>query len=137
MINRITHAQFTALCSHVASKIETEKGKPVVIVIADEAGEIVHMLHMDNTPARSGIIASGKAFTAAKMERTTTALGKLCEDMKTPVSAFLIEGLTTLPGGTPIFDKNGTFIGAVGISGRSAVEDQALADACAAFLGTL
>lgn len=134
MISRITQAQFTALCTQVIGEIERKQEKPVVIVIADEAGDIIHMTHMDGAPSRSGIIASGKAFTAAKMGRTTTALGQLCIDSNTPLSAFVIQGLTSMPGGTPILDQSGAVIGAVGVSGRSAAEDQALADQCAQLL---
>lgn len=39
-----------------------------------------------------------------------------------------------MPGGTPIYDKNGAIVGAVGVSGRSAAEDQEMADLCAKFL---
>lgn len=134
MINRVTQAQFTALFSQVIGEIEAKREKPVVIVIADEAGDIIHMTHMDGAPSRSGTIASGKAFTAAKMGRTTAALGQLCSDSDTPLSAFVIRGLTTMPGGAPILDQSGSLIGAVGVSGRSAAEDQALADRCAQLL---
>lgn len=134
MIRRISQAQFTALCQHIIGGIEQEQGKPIVIVIADEAGDIVHMTHMDHAPSRSGTIASGKAYTAAKMTRTTASLGQYCQESNTPLSAFVIEGLTTMPGGTPIYDKNGELVGAVGVSGRSAAEDQEMADRCAQFL---
>ena len=134
MIRRITQAQFTALCSHIIGGIEKEQGKPIVIVIADEAGDIIHMTHMDNAPSRSGIIASAKAYTAAKMTRTTASLGQFCQDSNMPLSAFVIEGLTIMPGGTPVYDKNGELVGAVCVSGRSAAEDQEMADLCAEFL---
>lgn len=134
MIRRVSQTQFTALCEHIIGGIEKEQGKPIVIVIADEAGDIIHMTHMDNAPSRSGIIASGKAYTAAKMVRTTASLDQYCKDSNTPLSAFVIEGLTTMPGGSPIYDKNGELVGAVGVSGRSAAEDQEMADRCAKFL---
>ena len=134
MINRVSQADFQALCTFVTEKIKAENGKPVVIVIADEACNIIHMMHMDGVPGRSGVIASGKAFSAAKMERTTTALGELCTNSCWSLSLFNIDGLTSMPGGTPLFNKEGEFIGAVGVSGRSAVEDQAMADCCAEFI---
>ncbi|MGE4277364.1 MAG: heme-binding protein [Lawsonibacter sp.] len=137
MIHRVSQAQFSALCSYVTDKIEKEHGKPIVISIADEAGDIIHMTHMDGTPSRSGIIASGKAYTAAKMNRSTTALRQFCEESKTPISDFVIQGMTTMPGGTPVLDKKGELAGAVGVSGRSAAEDQEMADLCAAFLSDL
>ncbi len=137
MIRRISQSQFSDLCTYVLDKIAKEQGKPIVIVIADEAGDIIHMTHMDGTPSRSGTIASGKAYTAAKMGRTTTALKQLCEDIKTPLSDFLMPGLTNMPGGSPILDKQGELVGAVGVSGRSAAEDQEMADFCAAYLTQL
>lgn len=137
MIRRISQDQFLALCQFVTQEVEKDQGKPVVLAIADEAGDIVFMSHMDNTPPRSGTIASGKAFTAAKMERTTTALLQFCTESGTSLDAFVIPGMTTMPGGTPILSKSGEPMGAVGVSGRSAQEDQAMADKCAAFLATL
>ena len=137
MIRRISQSQFSDLCTYVLDKIAKEQGKPIVIVIADEAGDIIHMTHMDGTPSRSGTIASGKAYTAAKMGRTTTALKQLCEDIKTPLSDFLMPGLTNMPGGSPILDKQGALYGAVGVSGRSAAEDQEMADYCAAYLAEM
>ena len=137
MIRRISYEQFKTLCSQVIDDILEKKEKPVVVVIADEAGDIIHMTHMDGAPSRSGIIASGKAFTAAKMSRTTTSLGQFCADSGQDVSTFVISGLTTMPGGSPIFTPAGELVGAVGVSGRSAAEDPELADRCAAFLGKL
>ena len=137
MIRRISYEQFQTLCSQVIGGSLEKKEKPVVVVLADEAGDIIHMTHMDGAPSRSGIIASGKAFTAAKMSRTTTSLGQFCADSGQDVSTFVISGLTTMPGGSPIFTPAGELVGAVGVSGRSAAEDQELADRCAAFLGKL
>ena len=137
MIARISQAQFEALCQFAAATVKEDQGKPVVIAVADEAGDIVYMTHMDGTPPRSGKIASGKAFTAAKMERTTAALLQFCQDSGTTLDSFVIPGLTTMPGGAPIVSKAGVPLGAVGVSGRSAQEDQAMADKCAAFLATL
>ena len=69
-----------------------------------------------------------------KAAMKTAALGQFCQDSNTPLSAFVIPGMTTMPGGTPIYDKNGEIVGAVGVSGRSAAEDQEMADLCARFL---
>ena len=137
MINRVTQEQFLKICAFVKDKAEAEQGKPVVVVIADEACNIIHMMHMDGVPGRSGQIASGKAFSAAKMERTTTALGDLCKNAGWSLSLFNIDGLTSMPGGTPLFGKAGAFLGAVGVSGRSAAEDQAMADAVAEYVKTM
>ena len=38
MIRRVSQDQFTALCDKVIGDIKKENGKPIVIVIADEAG---------------------------------------------------------------------------------------------------
>ena len=53
MINRITHKQFLTLCDHVIEKQVPLKGKPIAIAIADEAGDIVYIVHMDGVPSRS------------------------------------------------------------------------------------
>ena len=44
--------------------------------------------------------------------------------------------LTALPGGSPLKDATGTLLGAIGISGLSSAEDQAITDAMAVALLT-
>lgn len=137
MIRRITQDQFTALCKHVVEKTEAEKKNPVCLVVVDEAGDVVYMYHMDGCPSRSGKIAGGKAFSAAKMERSTTALADTVKACNCTLADFMIPGMTILPGGSVLRDNAGEMVGAIGVSGRSAVEDQACADDCAAFIASL
>ena len=134
MIRRITHAQFLDLAAHVLDKITRENGKPIVLCIADEAGDQVFLLQMDGTPARGGKLAAGKAYTAAQFGRTSTQIGELCRNMGVAPSEFLLPNVTGVPGGAPLFDKNGVPYGAVGVGGRSAAEDQEMADYCAKYL---
>ena len=95
MINRITHKQFLTLCDHVIEKQVPLKGKPIAIAIADEAGDIVYIVHMDGVPSRSSIIASGKARTAAKMGRDTTGISGMAasedQEMANYCAKFLQE----------------------------------------------
>ena len=123
MIRRISHAQFLDLANHVLDKIAKENGKPVVLCVADEAGDQVFLMQMDGTPARGGKLAAGKAYTAAQFGRTSTQIGELCHNMGVAPSEFLLPNVTGVPGGTPIFDKNGVAYGAVGVGGRSAAEE--------------
>ena len=49
MIRRISHAQFLDLANHVLDKIAKENGKPVVLCVADEAGDQVFLMQMDGS----------------------------------------------------------------------------------------
>ena len=137
MVQRISQDEFTKVCAFLFEKPKAENRKPLAIAVTDQAANLVFLEHMDGIHSRGGSIASAKAFTAARMHRTTLNLRQYCEDTHTELAAFGCSGLTNMPGGSPIYDKNGELIGAVGISGWSAAEDQMLADACAEFIGAL
>jgi uncharacterized protein GlcG (DUF336 family) len=93
-------------------------GKPVVVAVSDHNGDLVAFSRMDGAPVRSVAIATNKAYTAARTASTTAALAKRLKD----------EGRDVLVYGDPRFS-----LFPVGISGRSAEEDQQLADRIASL----
>lgn len=112
----------------------TDGGKPVVVAVCDHNGDLVAFARMDGAPVRSVTIATNKAYTAARAMSTTAALAKRLNDEGRDVLVYGDPRFSLFPGGTPVRHQE-TVIGAVGISGRTAEEDQQLADRIAKLPG--
>jgi len=111
-----------------------ELGTPMSIAVVDGGGYLVAFERMDGCSFLSCDIATGKAWTAAAVGVTTAMFNQIAgED-----TAFLVGGsaalqgrLMAVPGGAPVRDGE-TVIGAIGISGGTAEQDQQIADAAVA-----
>lgn len=112
-------------CEAVRSA-STDGDAPVSLAVVDAAGSLVSFQRMDGAPQRTIAIAIGKAYTSARMQQTTEAFNARLRNDGLAVADFLDPGLTSLPGGVPLIVRE-TLIGAVGISGRSLVNDAQLA----------
>ena len=137
MINRITEQEFAKICEFAKKEKEIKNKGPIAIAVCDEAMNLVFLSTMDGLHCRTAFLASVKASTAAKMEKTTKALRDSCKANGFNLSDYACaDKMTLMPGGAPIFDENGQTIGGVGISGWLADEDQELAIACADLIKT-
>jgi len=134
MVRRISYEQCKAVSEFLFQKPVEQNRKPLAIAITDQAANLIFVAHMDGIHTRGGNIASAKAFTAARMHRTTKNLLEYCRAYNMEMAMFACPGLTAMPGGSPIYAEDGELIGAIGISGWSSDEDQMLADACVEFL---
>ena len=96
----------------------------MAIAIVDAAGNSILFEKLDDTQPGSIAVAHNKARTAANFKRPT----KVLEDMVTSGrTVFLaIEGLLPLQGGVPV-TVDGKVIGAVGVSGGTAAQDEQVA----------
>ena len=120
----------------IAAAAEAEAVKnnwAVTIAIVDDGGHLLWLQRLDGAAPISAHIAPGKANTAALGRRES----KVYEDMINGgrvsfLSAPDLKGL--LEGGVPIV-KDGTVIGAVGVSGVKSTEDAQIARAGIAALG--
>jgi uncharacterized protein GlcG (DUF336 family) len=125
-------AQARRIVDRGLSLASSDGGKPVVIAVSDHAGDLVAFARMDGAPVRSVRIAINKAYTAARVQATTQELGARLREGGRDVLVYGDPAFTLFPGGTPVRAEGEAVIGAVGISGRSAEDDQALADRIAA-----
>lgn len=115
----------------VAAEAEAKKNNwPVVISIVDGGG---HLVMLQRLEAQTGSIeiATGKATTSAALRRPTKAI----EDSLAPGGSALrilsVRSVTALQGGVPIV-VDGKIIGAIGVSGVTAAQDEVVALAGAA-----
>ena len=106
------------------------------IAIVDSGANLKAFLRMDDAWVGSIDIATKKAKTAVFFGMPTGAIGKLSQPGG---SLFGIEhsndGLITFPGGLPIVDEHGVLVGAIGVSGSSVENDEAVAKAGVDVLG--
>lgn len=123
-----------ALARHAIDRAVAEHRRPICVAVCDERGLLLAFARMDGAPARSVRIAQGKAYSAARMGVTTAALLARLQREQIEVGHFCDPELTALPGGSPLKDAAGRLLGAIGVSGLSSAEDQAITDAVAAML---
>ena len=105
------------------------------ICVVDSGSNLVSFARMDGAWIGSVDIAMKKARTAAWFTMDTAALSPLVQP---GASLYNIEhsngGLITFPGGVIIRNAAGEVIGAIGVSGSSVENDQAVASAGAAAI---
>jgi glc operon protein GlcG len=118
----------------VAAGVEEARknGWPVVVVVVDDAGSVLSLDRMDNAQRPSVEIAIGKARTAALFRRPSGALEEAIAKGRTALLSA--QGHVFMQGGVPIV-INGETIGAVGVSGVQAFQDEQVAKAGAAVVG--
>lgn len=114
----------------------TELGVAVVVAVADAAGELKAYARMDGAPLLSVRIAQDKAWTAAAFGLPTDAWWGLVKD-EPPLLHGIVktERLVIFGGGIPL-TVDGRVVGGIGVSGGSADQDRAIAEAGAAVVGT-
>jgi len=125
----ITHAQHMVpeLTLESAQKIATtclahakENGWQVTVTVMDHHGNIKLVQRMDGARQATLEISEMKARTPATLARSSEGLGEVTQSV--PGIAF-VPGLASWRGGVPIYTKDGTHLGGVGVSGASSAQD--------------
>ena len=102
------------------------EGKGAAIAVVDEHGELLAFLRTDGCRLPSITIAMNKAYTAAREQKTSRAVGQASRTEDFPLTNFGELRYVTWGGGVPIlFDDK--IVGAVGVSGLPEEEDMVLA----------
>lgn len=111
-----------------AAEAEARKNNwQVVIAIVDNGGHLV-MLHRLDAQNASVDIATGKAKTAVNFRRPTKALEDSLAAGGSALRLLALRDTTPLQGGLPIV-VDGKIIGAIGVSGVTAPQDEVVAKA--------
>ena len=115
----------------VAAEAEARKNNwPVVISIVDGGGHLVMLQRMEAQTA-SVEIATGKATTAAAFRRPSKSLEEGLAAGGAGLRILSVKSATAVQGGVPIV-VDGKIIGAIGVSGVLAAQDEVVAMAGAA-----
>jgi len=110
-----------------------EIGQPMNIAVVDAGANLTAFIRMDGAWLGSIDIAINKAFTARAFDITTRDLGSNSQpgNQFYGIHASNHGRVMIFAGGVPL-KSNGHVVGAVGVSGGSGEQDQAVADAAAA-----
>ena len=116
-----------------ASKKATEIGQPMNIAVVDAGANLTAFARMDGAWLGSIDIAINKAFTAKAFDISTLELGRNSQpgDQFFGIHVSNHARVMIFAGGIPI-KMNGQIVGAVGVSGGSGEQDQAVAEAVVA-----
>jgi uncharacterized protein GlcG (DUF336 family) len=110
-----------------------EIGQPMNIAVVDAGANLTAFTRMDGAWLGSIDIAVNKAFTSRAFDITTRDLGSNSQpgNQFYGIHASNHGRVMIFAGGVPL-KANGQVVGAVGVSGGSGEQDQAVADAAAA-----
>jgi glc operon protein GlcG len=100
------------------------RGKAAVIAVADAHGELIGLLRLDGAPLPSILIATNKAWTAARERKPTRELGQSARHPETgfDLAYFGDPRYIGWGGGVPVV-IDGAVVGAVAVSGLPEQED--------------
>ena len=135
ILHSLDYAEAKRIVDAVVERALTEN-KAAVIAVADAHGELLALARMDGAPLSSIVVATNKAWPAARERKPTKEIG---DKVKHPQRGFDIAyygdpRFVGWGGGVPIW-KNGEVVGAVAVSGLPSAEDVALANFGIALLG--
>ena len=104
------------------------RGKRAAIAVTDPHGELIALLRLSGTALNAMTVATNKAFTAARLRRSSAELGRAVRHPQAGYDiAYFGDGrYVGFAGGLPVM-KDGYVLGAVGVSGLSQAEDEELA----------
>jgi glc operon protein GlcG len=111
-----------------------EAGFAVAVAVVDDHGDLIAAHRMDGCRPRSIRMTQRKAYTAAVMDRDTTALHEDMVQRHFDISYYGDPMFTALPGGV-VARVAGRTIGAIGVTGNAKNRDGELAAAGLAQLG--
>ena len=112
--------------SAIVELVVKEAPGPISVFVADDHGELVAAATMDGAAADTRLNAQRKAYTAARSDaRSTRDLAEKVKDKPGELASF-DPFFTFFKGGVAAFDGERR-VGAVGVSGLSGADDDALA----------
>lgn len=104
--------------------------KPLTVVVLDAGGHVMAAARQDGASNNRFEIAQGKAYGALALGMGSRAIMERAEQQAyfiAAAAAALGGRLIPVPGGVLVRDKDGTIMGAVGISGDSSDNDETAA----------
>lgn len=114
---------------------------PNNIAVVDPSAQLVAFLRMDNAYLGSVDISTKKAKTVALFNGLFPSYGLYNRSQPGPMNDLYAiqetnDGLVVFGGGQPIYDHEGYFIGAVGISGGTVQQDVNVSVTAAEAIGS-
>jgi glc operon protein GlcG len=125
--NSLGHAEAQRAIDAIRQELE-RRDAAAVIAVADAHGELIALLRLDGAPLPSILIATNKAWTAARERKATRELGQAARDPDAgfDMAYFGDRRYIGWGGGLPVM-LDGLVVGAVAVSGLPEMEDIELA----------
>lgn len=114
--------------------------KAMAVVVLDEAGHVKALQREDGASMARTDIATGKAWACVAMGATSRALGQRAKDNPTFFNALAVTHagkFIAQTGAVPIRNPAGDIVGAVGASGGTGDDDEAICIAGLSAVGLL
>lgn len=136
MISRtyLSHEDAFKILSAVKAELQ-RRDKGAAVAVVDPHGELMALLRTDACRLSCVDVAVNKAYTAAREQGESKALGDASKKEGFPLTNFGELRYVSWGGGVPIY-ADGQVVGAVGVSGMSEDEDTAVAKMAAELVGT-
>ncbi|WP_396932108.1 heme-binding protein [Mycolicibacterium sp.] len=108
---------------------------PVCVAVTDNAGHLLAYMRMDDAPLLSAQIAQNKAYSVVAFNGLPTHAwwDAIADDPSLRNGIVHTDRLVIFGGGVPVL-QGGNVVGAIGVSGGSAEQDCAIAEAGAAAI---
>jgi glc operon protein GlcG len=103
------------------------QNRPVAIAIVDDQGELVSFARQDRCAPQPPIVARKKAYTAARTRTDTKVYADRLKSQGRSATEFGDPNLLAAQGGVVITGPENAVLGAIGVSGLSAEEDEQIA----------
>ena len=119
-----------AIVTAALQKARETNTSPLAVAVLDETGQLKSFQREDETSLMRTDVATGKAWGALGMGRSSRVLGNVAAERPHFVQALtaVAQGrLVPVPGGVLIRDASEAIIGAVGISGDTSDIDEVCA----------
>jgi uncharacterized protein GlcG (DUF336 family) len=120
-----------------AARAEAAKvGKPVTLCVLNVAGVALGLERVGDPGTFTSIVADGKANGALTMGRDSSQLAAMAERAPAIVNAMITRtgGRFVAVAGGVLVQQGGAVVGAIGVSGATAEEDEQIAQAGAKAL---
>ena len=108
-----------------------QQGWKMHVAVLDVGGNLKAFARMDDAQLLSEEVAMRKAYTAAALPRSTREVAELAYSNpdRRPGGIAFLPHVAVIQGGLPIMTADGVHIGGVGVSGSTAQNDEACAQA--------
>ncbi|HEY3424458.1 MAG TPA: heme-binding protein [Negativicutes bacterium] len=101
---------------------------PITVAICDDNGFLVTFARQEGCPLRGIQLSQSKAHTAVRMGVSTDVLFNRLKKDQLDIRWFCDPLMTPLPGGSLLKDQDGKLLGAAGVSGMAAHEDNVITE---------
>ena len=122
---QLSHADAQRIIDTIRAVLERDQ-RGAAVAVVDMHGELLAFLRTDGCKLPSITIAMNKAFTAAREQRDSFAIGESSRAKAWPMTNFGVPRYTAWGGGVPL-RYQGQLVGAVGVSGLPEADDIVLA----------